>query len=354
MGLDDIPAFSWGGLVGSITAVLTLPVTIGTVAYLYVDHTYAKTAFGGNKALADHLHFAMTQPATFVFAAIAVAVLADIAPVTAGARQPLRAAVFAGIGLVSAGALGAVTQSQHVLSTDGSAGDTVSSALPYLIFNGLPVLGVLVALGASLFVLKVGRPRVSAPFAFAFLGTGMVFVGMLGGMVQNFKAAGLAGTAFEEGATTYVVYGTVMVAIGALLHWAPKLWGVAVPQGKTLPLVGLALLGTVLSSFPNFIAGFADQPAGAVDGFTYGGPIGLWNGLTAAGHALVALSVLATAGAIVSALRSGERAGDDPWDGHTLEWAIPSPAPHDNFEALATVSSAEPVLDAKPKSEVSA
>jgi heme/copper-type cytochrome/quinol oxidase subunit 1 len=145
-----------------------------------------------------------------------------------------------------------------------------------------------------------------------------------------------------------------MVAIGALLHWAPKLWGVAVPQGKTLPLVGLALLGTILSSFPNYIAGFADQPAGAVDGFTYSGPIGLWNGLTAAGHALVALSVLATAGAIVSALRSGERAGDDPWDGHTLEWAIPSPAPHDNFEALATVSSAEPVLDAKPKSEVSA
>lgn len=354
MGTDDVPAFSWGGLVGSVTAVLTLPVTIGTVAYLYVDHTYAKAAFGGNKALADHLHFAMTQPATFVFAAIAVAVLADVAPVTAGARQPLRAAVFAGIGLVSAGALGAVTQSQHVLSTDGSAGDTVSSALPYLIFNGLPVLGVLVALGASLFVLKVGKPRVSAPFAFAFLGTGMVFVGMLGGMVQNVKAAGLDGTSFEEGATTYVVYGTVMVVIGALLHWAPKLWGVAVPQGKTLPLVGLALLGTVLSSFPNFIAGFADQPGGAVDGFAYSGPVGLWNGLTAAGHALVALSILAAAAAIVSALRSGERAGDDPWDGHTLEWAIPSPAPHDNFAVLATVSSAEPVLDAKPKSEVSA
>jgi heme/copper-type cytochrome/quinol oxidase subunit 1 len=354
MGTDDVPAFSWGALVGSIAAVLTLPVAVGTVIYLYIDHTYAQAAFGGNKAVADHLHFSMTQPATFVFAAIAVAVLADIAPVTARTRQPLRAPMLAGVGLVAAGALGAVTQSQHMLSTDGSTGDTVRSAIPYLLFNGLPVLGVLVALATSLFVLKAGKPRVTAPFAFSFLGTGMVFVGMLGGMLQNIEAAGLSGTAFEEGATTYVVYGAAMALVGGLLHWAPKLWGVTVAEKKSLPLAGLALLGTVLSSFPNYIAGFADQPAGAVDGFSYDGPAGLWNGLTAAGHVLVALALLAAAGALISAVRSGQRASDDPWDGHTLEWAIPSPAPHDNFSELATVMSAEPVLDAKPKSEVSA
>jgi heme/copper-type cytochrome/quinol oxidase subunit 1 len=114
------------------------------------------------------------------------------------------------------------------------------------------------------------------------------------------------------------------------------------------------LLGTVLSSLPNFIAGFANQPADAVDGFTYSGPMGLWNVLVAAGHALVAVSVVAVAMAILGAVRSGASAPDDPWNGHTLEWAIPSPAPHNNFAALATVGSAEPVLDAKPKSEVSA
>jgi heme/copper-type cytochrome/quinol oxidase subunit 1 len=58
--------------------------------------------------------------------------------------------------------------------------------------------------------------------------------------------------------------------------------------------------------------------------------------------------------AILASVRSGAPAPDDPWNGHTLEWAIPSPAPHNNFASLATVGSAEPVLDAKPKSEVSA
>ena len=289
-----------------------------------------------------------------MFAAIAVAVLAEIAPVVAGARQPLRGPALAGVGLVSTGVLGAVTQSHHVLVTDGGLTDTVKSAIPYLLFNGLPVLGTLVVLGASMFVLKTGKPKPGSSFAFALLGTGMILLGMLGTMLQNIKAAGLAGTSFEEGATTFVVYGALMVVIGGLLHWAPKLWGVIVDDKKALPLVGLALLGTVLSSLPNYIAGFANQPLDAADGFDYSGPMGLWNVLVAAGHVLIALSVVAVALAIVLAVRSGATAPDDPWNGHTLEWAIPSPAPHNNFASLATVGSAEPVLDAKPKTEVSA
>ena len=159
MTTDLVPVFSWGGLVGSIATVLSLPVLVGTIAYLYIDHTYTATAFGGNKGIDGWTRFAFTQPATFVFAAIAVAVLAELAPVVAGARQPLRGAALAGVGLVSTGVLGAVTQSQHVLVTDGGLTDTVKSALPWLLFNGLPVLGVLVTLGASLFVLKSGKPK---------------------------------------------------------------------------------------------------------------------------------------------------------------------------------------------------
>ena len=119
-------------------------------------------------------------------------------------------------------------------------------------------------------------------------------------------------------------------------------------------VVALMLIGTVLASLPNYVAGFADQPVDAADGFSYSGPMGLWNLLVAVGHVLVGLSVVVLALAIVRAVRSGARAQDDPWNGHTLEWAIPSPAPLNNFAALATVGSAEPVLDAKPTSEVSA
>jgi heme/copper-type cytochrome/quinol oxidase subunit 1 len=36
---------------------------------------------------------------------------------------------------------------------------------------------------------------------------------------------------------------------------------------------------------------------------------------------------------------------DDPWDGHTLEWATTSPPPPNNFDEVALVTSATPVLD---------
>lgn len=354
MTTDLLPSFSWGSLVGTVATALSLPVLVGTTIYLYVDHTYAKAAFGGNSDISKWMHSGFTQPATYVFAAIAAAIVAEIAPVAAGARQPLRGAVYAGLGLISTGLLGAVTQSQHVLNTDGALADKVKSAVPFLLFNALPVLGLLVVLGTAVLVLKEGSLKVGAALAFALLGNGMILLGMLGTLIQNISATGLSGTSLEEGATTFVVYGAVLAGVGGLLHWAPKLWGVLIEDTISLPVLGLAVVGTVLAGLGNFIAGFAGQPVEAVDGFTYDGPRGLWNILVAGGHVLVAVSLVAVALGIFTAVKGGANASDDPWNGHTLEWATTSPAPRDNFATVATVGSAEPVLDAKPNSEVSA
>jgi len=49
---------------------------------------------------------------------------------------------------------------------------------------------------------------------------------------------------------------------------------------------------------------------------------------------------------VVLALRSGRPAGDDPWGGHTLEWATTSPPPPHNFEGpLPPIRSNRPVFD---------
>ena len=42
---------------------------------------------------------------------------------------------------------------------------------------------------------------------------------------------------------------------------------------------------------------------------------------------------------IFTSLRYGEIAADDPWDGATLEWSIPSPPPVYNFARIPTVHS---------------
>jgi heme/copper-type cytochrome/quinol oxidase subunit 1 len=63
---------------------------------------------------------------------------------------------------------------------------------------------------------------------------------------------------------------------------------------------------------------------------------------------LVLLAVLAFLALELRSAAKGERAGDDPWNGQTLEWATTSPAPEHNFVDIHVVKSAEPLLDLKP------
>ena len=65
----------------------------------------------------------------------------------------------------------------------------------------------------------------------------------------------------------------------------------------------------------------------------------------------MALTVLAYVGLALQGFRTGELAGDDPWDAHTLEWATSSPPPSNNFAELHTVMSAQPLLDLKPSAD---
>lgn len=353
MSLEFVPPFSWSALVGSVSMLLALPVAVGTIAYLYVDHTYGQQALGGNKGVDQHLGWIMSAPLIVLFVIMALGVLAEIAPVAGGRRHPNRPLVFVGAGLLSTAVLGAVTQSRHVLEWTGSAGDKVASAIPFLLFNGLPLLGALVYIAAAVLVFKDGRPRITASMVNATTGSLLVLAGVAGHFFASISTTELVGTAFEEGVLLYLVLGGVLAALAAVAHWSPKLWGVVLDERKLGGLGALAFLGSVLASLPLYVAGLAGQPLGSVYDFDYSGPVALWNGLNAAGLFIVVVSIVAFVGLLASTVASGAVAADDPWDGQTLEWAIPSPASRDNFDELVSVSSGEPVLDAKSPREVS-
>jgi heme/copper-type cytochrome/quinol oxidase subunit 1 len=48
---------------------------------------------------------------------------------------------------------------------------------------------------------------------------------------------------------------------------------------------------------------------------------------------------------VVASLRSGHRAGADPWQASSLEWATSSPPPSYNFAHIPTVASRTPIWD---------
>ena len=43
--------------------------------------------------------------------------------------------------------------------------------------------------------------------------------------------------------------------------------------------------------------------------------------------------------------RNGTPAGNDPWGGHSLEWATTSPPPHHNFARVPRIRSERPAFD---------
>jgi cytochrome c oxidase subunit 1 len=134
-----------------------------------------------------------------------------------------------------------------------------------------------------------------------------------------------------------------LVVLGGLAWWGPKLWGRHSADAPLVGFAGLALIGVVLVSLADVIAGFLDQPLND-PAFEVDGPHALLAVAYTAGQAVLFLAVAASALVLWRGARRGEPTGDDPWGGHTLEWAMPSP-PGSRAAETAMVTTPEPLLD---------
>lgn len=346
MSLLRVPAFSWASLIGAVGLLLTLPILIGDVIYLFVDYRHAQAAFGGSDGLMTWAGWAFTQPQVFAVAIPAVGIFAELVAVTARVRQPMRPVLLAGIALLSVDVIAATTQVQITLPwIDEQWGQRIERVLPFAFFNGLPLLGFLMVLGMGLLALKSGKPRAIAPIVFAFFGLLILAAGGVGLGVQNVENTNLIGTSWEDGTATATILGAALIILGGVAYWGPKLWGRKMPDG---PLFGLALLGALgatVAAAPLMIAGFAKQQGGVLAGFDYDGWPELWNWLSAIGFAVFGLVVLLFGALALKSFTGGPDAGNDPWEAQTLEWATTSPPPEHNFAELYAVMSAEPLLD---------
>jgi len=369
MRLQRAPLFSWSALVYSLGLALVLPVSLGVTVYLYFDVRYGTAGaslFGGAAGIQDWAFWLLTGPSLALFAVPAVGFCAEVLPVVFGKRLPMRAVAMAGLALVGVGALaGAMQQQVIVLPGTGPAVDghnfitKFGRLADWAILNLVPLLGILVVLAVGALLAKPDkaarlrggdRQRFVAPFVLGLFGTLLVAAGLLANAVNGIEDLGLQGTVFEEGATVAIVYGTILAGLGAITYWAPKWTGRKLDAPKIAGIGLLGAAGAALAAGPYLIAGFADQPAFAV-AFDYSGPSSLWNVLVLIGHAVFAVAALAVLGATVVPGRVGERAGDDPWSGQTLEWASTSPAFDDNFLTTPMVLSPEPLVDLKASNE---
>ncbi len=355
MNMRRVPPFSFAALVSALGMVIALPVVIGALVYSFVDYRYGGAGFGQSHDLWSHIGFGYAGPIMVVLALPAFGVAVDTLAVASRRRLPMRGVVLSGFGLLGVAALATATQVSANVRADffhGSFGRALNDLVPFALLDLLPVLGGLIVLGLGGLALSTGKPKVIGPFVAALLGAAMVFAGLLANAVSLIGDAHLSGTVFDEGVRLLVGYGAVLAALGGVAYWAPKWWGPRLPDGAVLGLAALGFVATAAAALPLLVAGFAKQPADSVE-FSYGGPDKLWNVISLGGHALMLLTVVAFVGLLAKSVAGGgsAAAGDDPWDGQTLEWATSSPAPVANFADVPVVASAEPLMDLKPAAE---
>jgi cytochrome c oxidase subunit 1 len=140
--------------------------------------------------------------------------------------------------------------------------------------------------------------------------------------------------------------GSLFAGFAAVYYWFPKWTGAMLRDGLGKLQFALLVIGTNLTFFPMFLLGIDGMPRRIASYTAEDGFQGL-NIVASIGSYFVAAGVLVFLINLWVSLRNREPAGDDPWEGHTLEWATTSPPPRYNFTKLPKITSYAPLMDAR-------
>ena len=116
-----------------------------------------------------------------------------------------------------------------------------------------------------------------------------------------------------------------------MYYWWPKLTGRTYSEFWGKAHFWFFLVGYLLTFMPQYVLGFLGMPRRY---YTYPDGNYLWNEMnfiSTIGALLLAVGGIAWLISIIESFRKNEKAPDNPWGGHTLEWATSSPPPSYNF-----------------------
>ena len=336
-----LPVFAWTTLGSMMLALFAFPILTVTLALLSLDRLagshFFTTNLGGNVMMYVNLIWAWGHPEVYILILPAFGIFSEIVPVFSGKRLfGYTSMVVATMVIV---ALSYLVWLHHFFTM--GAGADVNA------FFGIMTMAIAIPTGVKVFnwLFTMFRGRIVFPTPMLwFLG----FVGtfLIGGMTGVLMA--VPGADFELHNSLFLVAHFHNMVIGGVLfgyfcglsYWFPKIFGFRLNEKLGKVSFWLWLVGFLTAFVPLYVLGIMGATRRLV---TYDPSLG-WQGLfivAAVGVVIIAAAVASQLLQLFVSIRDREKNRDttgDLWNGRTLEWSVPSPAPEYNFAVIPTVT----------------
>lgn len=339
MTLMKMPLFPWATLATVVLIIFAFPILSANVAMLTTDRlieTHLFTAdYGGNPMMYVNLFWAWGHPEVYILILPAFGIFSEVVAVFSKKRLfGYTTMVWAIIAITF---LSFVVWLHHFFTM--GAGPKVNTVF------GIMTMIIAVPTGVKifnwLFTMFKGRVEFKTPM-YWFLAFVLIFsLGGMTGVLMSIPAAD-----FQVHNSLFLVAHFHSVIIGGVVfgffagytYWFPKFTGFKLDERTGKYAFWFWFIGFLLAFMPLYLLGFM----GVTRRLNHYDPVPGWQTLFVVAAVGVVLIFIGFGFQILQLIvsiknRKENRAGNDPWDGRTLEWASPSPPPVYNFATTPEV-----------------
>jgi len=335
MGWFRMPLFPWSLYATAWIQVLATPI-IGITLLMVIAERVLRIGFfdpslGGDPVLFQHLFWIYSHPAVYIMILPAMGIVTEIFPTFS--QKPIFGYTAILISSLAIAFVGYFVWGHHMFTAGISVGSrwffsflTFIVAVPSAIkvFNWISTM-----YGGSIDL----KPPLLYAISFIFLFMIGGFTGLtLGALAANVQAHD---TSFVVAHFHYIIFGGMGFATFAGIHyWYPKMFGRMYNNKIANIAWGINFTGFNLLYFPQFIIGIQGMPRRYFD---YLPQFQTGHVISTIGGFILFIGLILMVYNLVRSIRKGELAPANPWHGVTLEWQIPSPPSHENFDVIPEI-----------------
>jgi cytochrome c oxidase subunit I len=340
MTMLRLPVFTWSMVVTCLLVVTSFPALFAALALLFADRHFSGVFESAGGPIAyQHLFWFYGHPVVYVIFFPFVGAVAEVVATFSRRRFFGYSALV--LSLLAFAGLSMAVWAHHMFTTGQVTNKYFSLTSTLLIIPAgveyFDLIGTMIG----------GSIVLSTAMLFA---VGFILLFLIGGLTGIIVASPpldyhVHDTFFVVGHFHYTIFaGSLFGFFAAVYYWWPKVTGRLLREGLGKLHFALYFVGANLTFFPMLISGYEGMPRRVAD-YADIADLSLMNLLSTIGAFTIALGTLVFVWNLWVSNRRPILAGNDPWEGQTLEWWATSPPPPHNFDSLPPVRSYAPLYD---------